>query len=99
VLADGPYRFCDEDVAYLRFDSWMELPLHPWSFVGQSSSANRAAIWSKWLLGETINQSMGCAADINYFGLLENSIDVPPIELFHERVSHLQLNENIQIVL
>jgi hypothetical protein len=80
--------------------------IHGWNFpcIPGRSLASRAPLivqpfGRKWLLGETINQSMGCAADINYFGLLENSIDVPPIELFHERVSHLQLNENIQIVL
>lgn len=49
-------------------------------------------------IGETINQTVGCAAG-DYFGLLENTIDVLPLELFHERVSYPQSNENIQIIL
>ncbi len=95
---DDSHRLHDEGVGRLRFDSWMELPLHPWSFVNQSRSADRTTVWSKWLLGETIGPS-GAQLGIGYFGLLENSIDVPSIELFHERVSYLQPNENIQTIL
>jgi hypothetical protein len=79
--------------------------IHGWSFPcipGRSLASQDPLIvqpFGQMARGETINQSIGCAAGVDYFELLENSTDVSPIELFHERVSDPGPNEKIQIML
>jgi len=83
---DDSHQLRDEDVVYLRVDSWMELPLHPWSSLASQDPLIVLPLDGRWVRGQT--SLSGAQLDIDCFRPLENGTDVPPVELFHECVSH-----------